>query len=142
MVILPLTMQSRRMLKRNLVYTAVTRAKKFLIMIGEPAAFELAVQTLAANRNTGLKKRLCSAFSIEEPVAVDDSQPTTEAPVEMTPSETGASTTEAETDDETTAAPNNEPEEAILTADMVLHGTIDPLIGMHGVKPADFENKQ
>lgn len=37
-VILPLTLGARRMLRRNLLYTAVTRARDFLILMGDPRA--------------------------------------------------------------------------------------------------------
>ena len=43
-VIIPLTMQSFRMLKRNLIYTAITRGKKLVIIIGEKKAFAIAVK--------------------------------------------------------------------------------------------------
>ena len=39
-VILPITRSSHRMLQRNLVYTAITRAKSKLILLGEKAAFD------------------------------------------------------------------------------------------------------
>ena len=44
MVIMPMTHSYRRMLYKKLVYTGVTRAKKKLILIGEPDAFALSVQ--------------------------------------------------------------------------------------------------
>ncbi|MCG4285841.1 ATP-dependent RecD-like DNA helicase, partial [Lacticaseibacillus paracasei] len=62
MVILPLTLQSRRMLRRNLLYTAITRAKSFLILVGELAAFQEAVSEVAVNRHTGLVDRLMTVF--------------------------------------------------------------------------------
>ncbi|SDI85705.1 SF1B family DNA helicase RecD2 [Natribacillus halophilus] len=43
-VIVPLSMSYRRMLKRNLLYTAITRARDSLIMVGERRAFEMAAQ--------------------------------------------------------------------------------------------------
>nr|WP_238544824.1 ATP-binding domain-containing protein [Geomicrobium sp. JCM 19037] len=43
-VIVPLTMGYRRMLKRNLLYTAITRARDYLIMVGEERAFVYAVE--------------------------------------------------------------------------------------------------
>ena len=51
-VILPITCQSGRMLQRNLIYTAITRAKSKLIMLGEIAAFDYAVHNEGAKRNT------------------------------------------------------------------------------------------
>lgn len=44
MVIMPMAHSYRRMLYKKLVYTGVTRAKKKLIIIGEPEAFALSVQ--------------------------------------------------------------------------------------------------
>lgn len=43
-VIVPICMSYQRMLYRKLIYTAITRAKKKLIMIGEPHAFEYSVK--------------------------------------------------------------------------------------------------
>ena len=44
MVIMPMAHSYRRMLYKKLVYTGVTRAKKKLIIIGEPDAFAMSVQ--------------------------------------------------------------------------------------------------
>lgn len=43
-VILPLARQQGRMLRRNLVYTAITRAKRLVILLAEPGALETAVE--------------------------------------------------------------------------------------------------
>lgn len=43
-VVLPLCMSYFRMLYRKLIYTGITRAKKKLILIGEPRAFEYAIK--------------------------------------------------------------------------------------------------
>ncbi|MGV3010899.1 SF1B family DNA helicase RecD2 [Streptococcus thoraltensis] len=56
-VILPITRQSGRMLQRNLVYTAITRSKSKLILLGEVAAFDKAVHTEGAVRQTWLVQR-------------------------------------------------------------------------------------
>lgn len=56
-VILPITRQSGRMLQRNLIYTAITRAKSKLVMLGEIAAFDYAVRNEGAKRNTYLIQR-------------------------------------------------------------------------------------
>ena len=57
MVILPITQQSRRMLERNLIYTAITRAKSKLILLGEISAFDYAIQTQGTKRHTYLIER-------------------------------------------------------------------------------------
>ena len=43
-VIIPLTMQHFMMLKRNLVYTGVTRGKKLVVLVGEKRALAMAVK--------------------------------------------------------------------------------------------------
>ena len=55
-VIIPITMQSYRMLKRNLIYTAITRAKKLVVIIGEKKALSIAVRnTKGLERYSKLK---------------------------------------------------------------------------------------
>ena len=49
-VILPITSASRRMLERNLIYTAITRAKSKLILLGELQAFDYATQHIGTAR--------------------------------------------------------------------------------------------
>ena len=56
-VILPITRSSHRMLQRNLVYTAITRAKSKLILLGEKAAFDYAVKNTGTARKTYLIER-------------------------------------------------------------------------------------
>lgn len=56
-VILPITSSSRRMLKRNLIYTAITRAKSKLILLGEYQAFEFATLHTGTARKTYLIER-------------------------------------------------------------------------------------
>jgi len=54
-VIIPLTTSHFIMLKRNLIYTAVTRAKKKVIIVGQKKAIAIAVKTLdSSKRNTSL----------------------------------------------------------------------------------------
>ncbi len=58
-VVLALHQSHGIMLKRNLFYTAVTRAKRFLCVVGSPRAWERAVRTQNENeRNTALAERL------------------------------------------------------------------------------------
>ena len=56
-VILPITSASKRMLERNLIYTAITRAKSKLILLGELQAFEYATQHMGTSRKTYLIER-------------------------------------------------------------------------------------
>ncbi len=58
-IVLPLISQHRMLLQRNLLYTAITRAKRFCVIVGQPYALELAVKNdRVALRNTGLTERL------------------------------------------------------------------------------------
>ena len=58
-VIIPLFTQHYVMLKRNLLYTAVTRGRKKVFIIGDPRAYSIAVRTLDSTiRQTTLLSRL------------------------------------------------------------------------------------
>ena len=58
-VIIPICSSYRRMLYKKLIYTAITRAKKKLILIGEPNSFIYAVNNNNdLNRKTNLKEKL------------------------------------------------------------------------------------
>ena len=60
-VIIPLCMSYNRMLYRKLIYTGITRAKKKLILIGDPNAFIRGVQNNAEyKRKTNLIEKLLS----------------------------------------------------------------------------------
>lgn len=62
-VILPVVKSYYRMLKRNLIYTAITRSKDKLILCGEVSAFELAIRREDEDiRQTTLRDRLLHAF--------------------------------------------------------------------------------
>jgi exodeoxyribonuclease V alpha subunit len=55
-IIVPITMQSYLMLKRNLIYTAVTRGKKLVIVIGQKKALAMAIKDAkSSNRYSKLK---------------------------------------------------------------------------------------
>jgi exodeoxyribonuclease V alpha subunit len=61
-VIIPILTQHYILLQRNLIYTAVTRGKKLVIMVGTKKALAMAVNTVKSEtRHTGLKKRLACA---------------------------------------------------------------------------------
>ena len=69
-VIIPVCTEHAMMLKRNLLYTGVTRGKKLVIMVGQRNALAMAVADWrVAPRLTGLKERLYSmkVVSMEHP---------------------------------------------------------------------------
>ena len=49
-VVIPLAMQHYTLLERNLIYTAVTRGKKLVIIIGQPKALGMAVKNQKSNK--------------------------------------------------------------------------------------------
>ena len=58
-VVLPLLAQHYPMLQRNLLYTAITRGRRLVIIVGSRRALALAVQNrLGRERHTGLAQRL------------------------------------------------------------------------------------
>lgn len=60
-VIIPLTMQSYMMLRRNLIYTAITRGKKLVVIIGQKKALAMAIKNnTSSNRYSKLHEWLIS----------------------------------------------------------------------------------
>ena len=79
-VILPITRSSHRMLQRNLVYTAITRAKSKLILLGEKSAFDYAVKNTGTARKTYLIERFGDVESPQKLIhnPVDNNEPPVE----------------------------------------------------------------
>lgn len=113
LVILSLTMQNYVMLKRNLLYTAVTRAEKNLVLIGDPRAYVMALNTSGNDRQTGLSQKLQEQLGVV-------SQATPEKMVE-TP----------KVDEQV----EEKPKDYLLTSELIYAGKIDPMIGMADIKP-------
>ncbi|CAI9388365.1 SF1B family DNA helicase RecD2 [Niallia sp. Sow4_A1] len=63
-VIMPIVKSYYRMLRRNLIYTGITRSKQFLILCGEIEAMELGVsRNDELNRQTTLKEKIKEMFA-------------------------------------------------------------------------------
>ncbi|ETP68807.1 hypothetical protein G159_10340 [Planococcus glaciei CHR43] len=122
-VIMPVVRGYMKMLRRNLLYTGITRSKDFLILCGDPQVFRYGVErTDDAQRMTTLKSRL--QRSAAEPEEAE------EAPVKALTDATAAQAPAA-------APAKKEPVGPVsLTAENA--HLIHPLIGMEGVKPTDF----
>jgi exodeoxyribonuclease V alpha subunit len=61
-VVIPLTMSSYTLLQRNLLYTAITRAKRVVVLVGSRKALAVAVRTAGTGRrHTALTHRLATA---------------------------------------------------------------------------------
>ncbi|MGI5837726.1 MAG: ATP-dependent RecD-like DNA helicase [Chloroflexota bacterium] len=60
-VVIPVVTQHYMLLQRNLIYTAVTRAKKLVVLVGTRKALAIAIKNnKIAARYTGLKRKLAS----------------------------------------------------------------------------------
>lgn len=58
-MVMPVSMNHKPMLYRNLIYTAINRAKNLCVLVGQPEALEYAIANNAVgNRNSNLKNRL------------------------------------------------------------------------------------
>jgi exodeoxyribonuclease V alpha subunit len=63
-VIVPLLKAHFMMLQRNLIYTAITRGRKKVFLVGEPAAYAMAVRNSESKqRVTHLREKIAAAFS-------------------------------------------------------------------------------
>lgn len=72
MVIMPVVRSYSKMLRRNLLYTGITRAKNFLILCGEPDVFLQGLsRTDDLQRQTSLKARLNPMQQVEDIVLED-----------------------------------------------------------------------
>ncbi|HFR3770128.1 TPA: ATP-dependent RecD-like DNA helicase [Streptococcus suis] len=139
-VILPITRTSHRMLQRNLIYTAITRSKSKLILLGEISAFDYAVKNAGTLRKTYLVPRFQGDLEerAERPEQISPNQPTksaqsisseqpapTKVPVEKTVS---APRQLSLLDQEPVENTPIQPTSYILTEKNIL--TIDPMIGL------------
>lgn len=170
MVILPMVSQYQRMLQRNLLYTAVTRSKDLLILLGEPRAYEQAIYRESAVRKTTLQQRIQEVGGIstaltmkihqyEDEMAAETHGLVTSLPLAKNelPQETKSSADKlaevpqeqkpAVQYDQVTTEPKV-PQEIIeetptedhrLTLSMITNNQVDPLIGMTGITPWQFQ---
>jgi exodeoxyribonuclease V alpha subunit len=64
-VLMPMTMAYGPMLYKNLIYTAITRARKKVFIFGDPKAFRFAIQNnREMDRNTNLKNLIEDSLSV------------------------------------------------------------------------------
>ena len=152
MVILPMVGQYQRMLQRNLLYTAVTRSKKFLIMCGQYEAFQEAANRQSASRQTCLKDLLVGnsfeSFTIEEESHEIDSleslENTKELITDLHPKQQTViekSTVAEETETYSVTSEKvviADKKSFVLTMALIDSCEIDPMIGMEGLTPYDF----
>ncbi|QUW22166.1 ATP-dependent RecD-like DNA helicase [Sporosarcina sp. Marseille-Q4063] len=127
-VIMPVVRSHRKMLKRNLLYTGITRAQKFLILCGEPEEFKEGIaRTDELSRQTTLKERLGAEDELHEGIET----------AVQTNSESQNDQSQSSVENTVDNAENKEPGIYKLTMDTFV--TIDPMIGMNGISPYNLE---
>ncbi|MCC4327566.1 ATP-dependent RecD-like DNA helicase [Limosilactobacillus reuteri] len=125
MVLLPIVQQFSRMLQRNLLYTAITRAAEKLVLIGEPYAAVTSVKNEAVNRKTSLVDRLSRVWNRHGELKSNLDHQTDSLTKELASPQPVQKQTEQ--------LINNDAQQYILTADLINSETIDPLIGMENI---------
>ncbi len=125
MVLLPIVQQFSRMLQRNLLYTAITRAAEKLVLIGEPYAIVTSVKNEAVNRKTSLVDRLDKVWSRHGELKSKLDHQTDSLTKELSSPQTAQRQPEQ--------LINNDAQQYILTAALINSEAIDPLIGMENI---------
>lgn len=125
MVLLPIVQQFSRMLQRNLLYTAITRAAEKLVLIGEPYAVVTSVKNEAVNRKTSLVDRLGKVWNRHGELKSKLDHQTDSLTKELSSPQTAQRQPEQ--------LINNDAQQYILTAALINSEAIDPLIGMENI---------
>lgn len=125
MVLLPIVQQFSRMLQRNLLYTAITRAAEKLVLIGEPYAVVTSVKNEAVNRKTSLVDRLGKVWNKHGELKSKLDHQTDSLTKELSSPQTAQRQPEQ--------LINNDAQQYILTAALINSEAIDPLIGMENI---------
>lgn len=125
MVLLPIVQQFSRMLQRNLLYTAITRAAEKLVLIGEPYAVVTSVKNEAVNRKTSLVDRLGKVWNKHGELKSKLDYQTDSLTKELSSPQTAQRQPEQ--------LINNDAQQYILTAALINSEAIDPLIGMENI---------
>lgn len=116
-VILPMVSSYGRMLKKDLLYTAITRASQSLSLVGEPEAFIRSLQSEQNLRNTSLRERLEGEHTKISANFFPKNEEVEKNPAEI-----------IEVD-------KKNKENFILTGDLIRSGNISPMIGMENIRP-------
>lgn len=127
-VIMPIVRGYSKMLRRNLLYTGITRAKNFLILCGEPDVFTAGLsKTDDLLRLTSLKARL-------NPMEIDEIEKVEQG---VTKEVLKALNQSTEVNEQQEAVQvNGEVMAPVLNVETAPY--IHPLIGMKGLSPYDF----
>ncbi|WP_278925499.1 SF1B family DNA helicase RecD2 [Staphylococcus auricularis] len=119
-VIMPMVKQYYRMLQKPILYTGLTRAKQSLVLLGDPQAFDIGLNTEGKARMT----QLCTF--LKQYFGEDEDNNTEEHNSEVT-----------DVDSEEAETPTQEANFVLTETNMF---SIDPMINMGKVTPYDFND--
>ncbi len=145
-VIVPMVASYHRMLERNLLYTAITRAKQSLILLGEGQSFQTAVSRQGANRKTYLVERFGLTTTSDQAAARSEARPVKETVIEtvVIDKETfkEVASDQPVSDKQAVESTGQDAKAAayVLTMENVL--AIDPMIGMTAEDVAVFSKSK
>lgn len=147
-VIFPVVKSYYRMLRRNLIYTAITRAKQFLILCGEEEALRTGVARVdEQTRLTTLKEKLKATIGGEDTVPDSDrverntiSDDKSEEEKSLAAMKNAAESPEdgnvnGSSDEDEHALVEEVPQYDSVTENLM---EVDPMIGMERITPYDF----
>lgn len=144
-VIFPVVRSYYRMLRRNLIYTAITRSKQFLILCGEEDAFRKGVARVdEMTRMTSLKEKLQESIGRNEATPIEDETSEKEHEEEKNLGENNSFTKGALEEwakgDSYAAQAHNDCAEKVPSQYSVKQDfmDVDPMIGMEHITPYDF----
>lgn len=123
-VIMPIVKQYFRMLQRPILYTGLTRAKQSLVLLGDPKAFEIGLNTQGQTRQTQLRELILAYFEVD-------------TPSEDTSTQGKNGETEGYGLNEEAEESAHDVQDRIVLSEATIY-QINPMINMGDVSPYDF----
>lgn len=132
-VIMPIVKQYFRMLQRPILYTGLTRAKQSLVLLGEPQAFDIGLNTNGQKRLTQLFTLLKQYFTEEKSYDLSLTEENNES------NDSQGIHYEDDVSDENDENDSDKAMTIELTEETIYQ--IDPMINMGETSPYDFANR-
>lgn len=132
-VIMPIVKQYFRMLQRPILYTGLTRAKQSLVLLGDPQAFDIGLNTNGQKRLTQLFTLLKQYFTEEKSYDLSLTEDNNES------DDSQVIHYEDDVSDENDKNDLNKDINIELTEETIYQ--IDPMINMGETSPYDFANR-
>ncbi|MFI9032129.1 ATP-dependent RecD-like DNA helicase [Staphylococcus pasteuri] len=132
-VIMPIVKQYFRMLQRPILYTGLTRAKQSLVLLGDPQAFDIGLNTNGQKRLTQLFTLLKQYFTEEKSYDLSLTEENNES------NDSQGIHYEDDVSDENDENDSDKAMTIELTEETIYQ--IDPMINMGETSPYDFANR-